>query len=92
VRGEQIRLAIGGKPIRTSEKERCVTISMGVAVSNGLGEVEAERLLNQADVGLYDAKKSGRNRVEHAKVSKSTIQIDTRTVLAAVESSRTIKY
>jgi two-component system cell cycle response regulator len=89
VRSEQIRLAVGGKPIRTSEKERYVTISMGVAVSNGLGEVEAERLLNQADVGLYDAKKNGRNRVEHAEVSKSTIQIDTQTVLAALESSRT---
>src|SRR6202023_2029519 len=32
VRGEQIRLAVAEKPIRTSEKERCVTISMGVAV------------------------------------------------------------
>jgi len=88
VRGEQIRLAVGGKPIRTTEKERCVTISMGVAVSNGLGEVEAEHLLNQADVGLYDAKKNGRNRVEHVDVPRPTIKIDAPTVMAALESSR----
>jgi diguanylate cyclase (GGDEF)-like protein len=88
VRGEQIRLAVDGKPIRTTEKERCVTISMGVAVSNGLGEVEAEHLLNQADAGLYDAKKNGRNRVEHADVPRPTIKIDAPTVMAALGSSR----
>jgi PleD family two-component response regulator len=37
---------------------------MGVAVSAGLGELEFERLLNQADIALYDAKKKGRNRIE----------------------------
>ena len=65
-RTEQIRAVVCDIPVRTATKERGVTVSMGVAVSSGLGEQEAERLLNQADVALYRAKKNGRNRVEHA--------------------------
>jgi len=65
-RTEQIRAVVCDIPVRTATKERGVTVSMGVAVSSGLGELEAERLLNQADVALYRAKKNGRNRVEHA--------------------------
>jgi two-component system, cell cycle response regulator len=65
-RTEQIRAVVCDRPVRTATKERGVTVSMGVTVSSGLGELEAERLLNQADVALYRAKKNGRNRVEHA--------------------------
>jgi len=64
-RADEIRAAIGSAPIRTSRKERMVTVSMGVAVSHS-GNVDLERLLNQADVALYEAKRNGRNRVEPA--------------------------
>ena len=40
-------------------------MSMGVAVSACEGRNEVERLLNQADAGLYKAKEKGRNRIEH---------------------------
>ena len=65
VRADEIRMTIGSAPIRTSRKERVVTVSMGVAVSNS-GEIDVERLLNQADISLYEAKRNGRNRVEPA--------------------------
>ncbi len=42
-----------------------MTVSMGIAVSNS-GDLDVERLLNQADVALYEAKRNGRNRVEPA--------------------------
>ena len=71
-RTEQIRAVVSDAPVRTATKERHVTVSMGVAVSCGLGELEAERLLNQADAALYGAKKNGRNRVEHSDRDQDT--------------------
>jgi two-component system, cell cycle response regulator len=67
-RAEQIRAAISAAPVKTAKKKRSVTVSMGVAVSAGLGELEFERLLNQADIALYDAKKKGRNRIEPSEL------------------------
>ena len=64
-RADEIRMTIGSAPIRTSRKERIVTVSMGVAVSHS-GDLDLERLLNQADIALYEAKRKGRNRVEPA--------------------------
>lgn len=64
-RADEIRMTIGSAPIRTSRKERIVTVSMGIAVSHS-GDLDLERLLNQADIALYEAKRKGRNRVEPA--------------------------
>jgi PleD family two-component response regulator len=41
-----------------------VTLSMGLAVADGDSALEPEKLLHQADLGLYKAKHNGRNRVE----------------------------
>jgi len=65
---ERIRTAIGNAPFSISESVRLrVTTSVGVAERAG-GET-ANRLLARADAALYDAKRSGRNRVRSAPSS-----------------------
>jgi two-component system cell cycle response regulator len=88
-RTEQIRAVVSDAPVRTATKERHVTVSMGVAVSSGVGELEAERLLNQADVALYGAKKNGRNRVEHADRDPHTASADEGLTLTGNTRART---
>jgi diguanylate cyclase (GGDEF)-like protein len=41
--------------------KRTVTVSLGVTTLRG-EECDADRLIHQADISLYQAKKSGRNR------------------------------
>jgi len=61
VRAEQIRAGISATPVKTAAAQRSVTVSVGVAVSKGAGEGDAERVLDASDVALYEAKKNGRN-------------------------------
>ena len=49
--------APGGAPVR-------VTVSAGLAMASPGVEVSGDRLYGQADQALYEAKRSGRNRVE----------------------------
>ena len=55
---EQLRAAVAAEPAAGL----WVTMSFGVAGSTGLG-LECERLLDQADTALYEAKARGRDRV-----------------------------
>ncbi len=64
IRMDQIRTVISGTPIDALGKTRKITVSVGVAVSDHVAAIGANELLNQADIGLYQAKKNGRNRVE----------------------------
>jgi two-component system, cell cycle response regulator len=65
IRADQVRSFVSSKPVETSgAKSRTVTVSMGVAVSSRETETELHLLLNQADTGLFKAKRNGRNRVE----------------------------
>ena len=64
IRAEEVVKAVSSTPVKKANKQRQVTISMGVAVYDGSYSVDPEALLIQADAGLYEAKKSGRNRVE----------------------------
>jgi two-component system, cell cycle response regulator len=64
-RAGDLRQNIASAPVVSSGVERSITMSMGVAVSDCGGKDELERLLNQADAGLYAAKEKGRNRSEH---------------------------
>lgn len=75
-RTNQVRERISLAPVRTNGAEKCVTVSMGVAVSKGLGEMEVEQLLREADHGLYKAKRNGRNRVEHVSSASDKTQLD----------------
>lgn len=65
VRANELRESVASTPVVCSGEERLITMSMGVAVSDCDGKNEVEMLLNRADAGLYAAKESGRNRIEH---------------------------
>jgi diguanylate cyclase (GGDEF)-like protein len=64
-RAGDLRQNIASAPVVSSGVERSITMSMGVAISGCGGKDEMEKLLNQADAGLYAAKEKGRNRIEH---------------------------
>jgi two-component system cell cycle response regulator len=64
-RANDLREFIANMPVVCAGATRTVTMSMGVAVSDGDGKSAVEGLLNLADAGLYQAKQSGRNRVVH---------------------------
>jgi diguanylate cyclase (GGDEF)-like protein len=58
---EKIRRAVESADIQFEDKPVRVTISCGVAQLNGPSESDDE-LVHRADMGLYAAKKNGRNR------------------------------
>ncbi|MBL8550179.1 MAG: PleD family two-component system response regulator [Hyphomonadaceae bacterium] len=61
---ERLRCHVAGAPfvVRRGAERLEVTVSIGVAASEGRDET-ADTLLKRADEGLYQAKRSGRNRV-----------------------------
>ena len=68
LRGKQLCKCVASEPVVFSDAQRIITMSMGVAVSEGSEDREIEALLSQADVGLYAAKQKGRNRIEHVQL------------------------
>lgn len=60
-RAEAIRKAICSAPIRVPQGEVPITLSIGAVVA-AAGERSASEMVAVADVGLYKAKDSGRNR------------------------------
>ena len=65
VLAERLRAAIGEHPIETEAGLLRVTISVGVAQLDA-DDMAVTDLLGRADRGLYEAKRSGRNRVVRA--------------------------
>ena len=63
-RANELREHVSSKPVVVDDSEKRITISMGIAVSRDSGDKEIESVLNSADLGLYQAKRNGRNRVE----------------------------
>jgi diguanylate cyclase (GGDEF)-like protein len=59
---ERIRLGVGSEPFHVADEVTVVqTVSIGLATWNGAESAEA--LLHRADLALYEAKRSGRDRV-----------------------------
>lgn len=59
---ERLRCAIGEKPVQMTQGKANVTVSIGVALSDG-SDADFAATLRRADQALYDAKTGGRNRV-----------------------------
>jgi len=61
---ERIRLSVADHPfiVEKGAKQLAITVSVGVAALNADDE-QPEKLLKRADIGLYAAKKGGRNQV-----------------------------
>ena len=64
IRADQVRQNVAEKPVIWSRASRTITVSMGIVCAES-GNLNIQWLLNQVDKGLYEAKRKGRNRVEH---------------------------
>lgn len=60
---EELRQLVAAVPFATTRGPVPVTISIGVAHYDGRSEITSQQLIDRADQKLYDAKRSGRNRV-----------------------------
>ena len=60
---ERLRAAVAGEPFATAEAAIEVTVSIGIADTRGEDHLSPIHLIQQADQKLYEAKRSGRNRV-----------------------------
>jgi diguanylate cyclase (GGDEF)-like protein len=65
IRADQIRSFVASRPFSTSVRPQMITLSMGVTVVDGKTEPQLQTVLQLVDMGLYKAKREGRNRVEH---------------------------
>lgn len=61
--GERLRLLIESQEFRYEDNSFHLTVSIGVACSNGENWTTSNELIRQADAQLYQAKQAGRNRV-----------------------------
>ena len=64
---ERARLAVCATPVTLRETGDIINVTMSVGVAEAFMEDSVEALIERADTALYDAKRSGRNRVIEAK-------------------------
>lgn len=64
---ERLRMSIASTAFRVGEKEVPLSASFGTAVSPAGGLLDADTLIQAADMALYGAKQDGRNCVKAAK-------------------------
>jgi diguanylate cyclase (GGDEF)-like protein len=60
---ERMRALIAAEPFHHNDQPLAVTISLGVAFTDGSEALSAEEFIGRADASLYRAKHEGRNRV-----------------------------
>ncbi len=61
---ERLRDAVSRQPFHTAGENHRTTCSFGLAWCDRAEDIDANRLLREADTALYLAKRNGRNRVE----------------------------
>ncbi len=66
---ERIRSALAGRKFRITDAHVPITVSIGIAVSDGTKELSAAEFMHLADESLYAAKALGRDCVHAAAVS-----------------------
>jgi two-component system cell cycle response regulator len=74
-RAEEIRKAVGSRPIQTANGSLQITMSFGLLLSHDWGVRPVEELLHEADAALYAAKAAGRNCIKFAKPEISTERV-----------------
>jgi diguanylate cyclase (GGDEF)-like protein len=63
-RADQLRSVVLSTPIPAASTRANITLSMGIAVANADSDASPKALIHRADIGLYKAKRNGRDRVE----------------------------
>jgi len=63
---ERLMTSITGEPIDLAEDKLSITCSLGVASNSETPEADADWFIRAADAALYQAKNTGRDRVEFA--------------------------
>lgn len=66
--GERVRRVVESTVVAFDAKEIKVTISLGAVSFPSVNVTDLDDLIRQADASMYDAKKSGRNRLTFASV------------------------
>lgn len=84
-RAEQVRLAIGNRPVQTSCGPLSITMSLGAVSSRDWDQQLVEELLEKADAALYQAKAAGRNCTKLAQpiTPKSLLDLSGNTPLVS---------
>jgi two-component system cell cycle response regulator len=79
-RAEEIRKAVGSRPVQTASGALPVTMSFGLLLSHNWGLRPVEELLHEADAALYAAKAAGRNciRIATPDVSGEGVSLEVR--------------
>ena len=71
-RANEIREFVARTPIPTAAGAVSVTLSMGVMVAESSSDFDT--LIRHADAAMYQAKRTGRNRVERSAVMPATVE------------------
>ncbi|QDU64806.1 Response regulator PleD [Planctomycetes bacterium Pan216] len=69
--GERLRRLVADEPFDGPDGEFQVTVSVGIAETNGERVMTPEELIGLADSNLYVAKRNGRNRIYYVGASSS---------------------